>query len=455
MAGNTAPSTHFQPQAGLGAGEVGVDSAFSASIAVIGAGYVGLTTAVVLAHRGHQVCCGEIDSAKVEQLSGGAPTIFENGLEPLLVEGLRSGRLRFVTGAAAAVGGAQFVFLCVPTPQADDGSADTRMLGAAAREIAPHLAKGAVVVNKSTVPVGSATLIDRLLRRCDVAVVSNPEFLREGSAIDDCLHPDRVVVGCEDPDAARQVATLFATAGTRVIITDAPSAETIKYAANAFLATKLSYVNAVATLCEHLGASISDVLEGLGSDHRIGYDYLRPGPGWGGSCLPKDTRALLYMAQRSGYEFPLLREVIDTNEAQLASVVEKIGRAAGGSLAQATVAVWGLSFKAGTDDRRRSPAIDIVARLVDAGAQVRAYDPSVSGPVPDLPDAVVVAGDPCDACVGAEVVAVLTDWEELTKVDLDQVRETMATARMVDARNLFDSGTVRDAGFEYVGLGNP
>lgn len=425
------------------------------TIAVIGAGYVGLTTAVVLAHHGHQVCCGEIDPTKVEQLTAGVPTIFEEGLEPLLQEGLRDGQLRFVHGAASAVAGAEFVFLCVPTPQAEDGSADTRALGAAAREIAPHLARGSIVVNKSTVPVGSATLIERLLRRPDVSVVSNPEFLREGTAIEDCLHPDRVVVGSDDAEAARRVGALFATADARVIVTDAPTAETIKYAANAFLATKLSFVNAVATLCEHLGASIGDVLEGLGSDPRIGFDYLRPGPGWGGSCLPKDTRALVYMAERAGYEFPLLREVIDTNDAQLRSVVEKISRAAGRPLAQAAVGVWGLSFKAGTDDRRRSPAVDIVRLLVDGGAQVRAYDPSISGPVPDVPAGVTVVADPYQACAGADVLAVLTDWDEFTKVDLARIHQTMATPRMVDGRNLFDPQTLRDEGFEYVGLGNP
>jgi UDPglucose 6-dehydrogenase len=426
-----------------------------ARVAVIGAGYVGLTTAVVLAHIGHSVCCGEIDRGKVALLSAGTPTIFEERLEPLLRTGLDSGRLHFVVGAAPAVHDAQFVFLCVPTPQHEDGSADMRALSAAAREIAPHLAKGAVVVNKSTVPVGSATLIERLLRRPDVAVVSNPEFLREGSAIDDCLHPDRVVVGSDDADAANRVAGLFASLGAPMIVTDAASSETIKYAANAFLATKLSFVNAVATLCEHLGASISDVLMGLGYDHRIGFSYLQPGPGWGGSCLPKDTRALLYMAERAGYEFPLLREVIDTNEAQLQSVVDKIATAVASEPLDAVVATWGLSFKAGTDDRRRSPAIDIIRRLVILGRKVRAYDPLVDGPVPELPDEVEIVTDPYEACEGASVLAVLTDWDTLTKLDLTRVRARMANARMVDARNLFDASSARDHGFEYVGLGNP
>ena len=425
------------------------------SIAVVGAGYVGLTTAVVLASRGHTVACADVDEEKVRTLSAGRPTIFEEGLAPLLEDGVASGRLRFVLGAAVAVAGADVVFLCVPTPQSDDGSADTRALGAAAREIAPHLAKGAVVVNKSTVPVGSTMFIERLIRRPDVSVVSNPEFLREGTAVDDSLHPDRVVVGGDDRDAARRVAELFATGDAEIIVTDAPTAETIKYAANAFLATKLSFVNAVATLCEHLGASIGDVLAGLGSDPRIGRHYLQPGPGWGGSCLPKDTRALLYMAQRAGYEFPLLREVIDTNDAQLASVVDKVAGAAAMPLHEATIGVWGLSFKAGTDDRRRSPAVDIVNELRQRGATVRAYDPAATGPVPEVDGEVVVCGDPYDAAAGADVVAVLTDWEEFTKIDLDRLRAAVGSPRIVDARNCLDATALRAAGFDYIGLGNP
>ncbi len=433
----------------------GIEPTGPSRVAVIGAGYVGLTTAVVLAQLGHEVCCGEIDPVKVELLSAGTPTIFEEGLSPLLREGLDSGRLRFVTGAANAVANAEFVFLCVPTPQHEDGSADVRALSAAAREIAPHLARGAIVVNKSTVPVGSATLIERLLRRTDIAVVSNPEFLREGSAISDCLHPSRVVVGSDDREAAARVGGLFASLEAPLIVTDAASSETIKYAANAFLATKLSFVNAVATLCEHLGASVIDVLLGLGYDQRIGFDYLNPGPGWGGSCLPKDTRALLYMAERAGFEFPLLRQVIETNEAQLTRVVEKIRQSAGSALPEAKITAWGLSFKAGTDDRRRSPAIEIIQRLVSEGANVRCFDPSVSGPVPELPESVEVLTDPYRACEGASVLAILTDWEMMTKLDLGRVHDAMHTPRIVDTRNLFDPVAVRNLGFDYVGLGNP
>lgn len=423
-------------------------------IAVIGAGYVGLTTSVVLAHLGHQVCCGEIDPDKVRMLESGTPTIFEEGLESMLREALDSGKLRFVVGAANAVTDAEFVFLCVPTPQHEDGSADIRALSASAREISAHLAPGAIVINKSTVPVGSTTLIERLVRRADVSVVSNPEFLREGTAISDCLHPDRVVVGCDDRQAAERVGALFAGLGAPLIVTDAATSETIKYAANAFLATKLSFVNAVATLCEHLGASIADVLQGLGHDHRIGFNYLQPGPGWGGSCLPKDTRALLYMSERAGYEFPLLREVIQTNEAQLQSVVDKVLRAAGADPATSMVAVWGLTFKAGTDDRRRSPSVEVVQRLTRRGVRVRAFDPAVAGPVAEFDGDVEVVLDPYEACDGAAVLAVLTDWPAFTELDLAKAREVMSTARMVDARNLFDPETTRKLGFEYVGLGN-
>lgn len=423
--------------------------------AVVGAGYVGLTTAVVLAHLGHHVCCGDIDAAKVAALSAGQPTIYEEGLGPLLQAGLASGRLRFVVGAASAVRDAEYVFLCVPTPENADGSADIRALSAAAREIAPHLADRAVVVNKSTVPVGSTTLIEGLLGRPDVAVVSNPEFLREGTAIDDSLHPDRVVVGSDDTEAATRVGGLFASLGAPVLVTDAATSETIKYTANAFLATKLSFVNAVATLCEHLGANVRDVLAGIGYDHRIGFTYLQPGPGWGGSCLPKDTRALLYMAQHAGYEFPLLREVIDTNSAQLERVVEKVRLAAGGDLGRAVVAAWGLTFKGGTDDRRRSPALDVIGRLVASGAVVRAHDPSVRAEVPELGAGVDVATDPVAACSGADVLVVLTDWEVFRKVDLAAVRSVMRAPTVVDARNLLDPVQLRDLGFDYVGLGNP
>lgn len=427
----------------------------NARVAVIGVGYVGLTTAVCLAHLGHQVCCGELDAEKVRHLSDGEPTIVEEGLGELLREGLGSGRLRFVEGAAAAVVGAEFVILCLPTPGRTDGTADVSALESVAKEIGPLLSHEAVVVNKSTVPVGSTLLLERLLGRPDVKVVSNPEFLREGRAIYDALHPDRIVVGADDQGAAARVGALFASTRAPLIVTDAATAETIKYASNGFLATKLSFVNAVTRLCELVGADMRDVLLGMGYDQRIGFDYLRPGPGWGGSCLPKDTRALLYMAEGSGYDFPLLREVIETNEAQRESVLEKIVQTLDGSVEGKVVAVWGLTFKAGTDDRRDSPAVDVCRRLVESGASVRAFDPTVHGVVPELPETVAIQGDAYAACEGASALVVLTEWEELRWLDFNKVREVMTSPRVVDARNLLDPAALRRMGFSYLGLGRP
>ena len=434
---------------------VGVAEPHEVRTAVIGAGYVWLTTAVVLAELGYVVTCGEADPAKVARLSRGEPTIVEEGLGDILHKGLDSGRLRFVEGATAAVRGAAFVFLCVPPPQGTDGAADVSFLEAVALEIGPHLEHGAVVVNKSTVPVGSTILVERLLDRADVSVVSNPEFLREGTAIHDALHPDRIVVGAGDQAAAARVGALFASTQAPLIVTDAATAETIKYASNAFLATKLSFVNAVSNLCEAVGADVRDVLLGMAYDHRIGFDYLRPGPGWGGSCLPKDTRALVYIGEQSGYEFSLLRGAIDTNEAQLSSVTAKVRDAAGGALAGRVVAVWGLTFKAGTDDRRDSPAVEIVRRLVAEGASIRAFDPTVSGPVPEFPSGVEIRPDAYAVCDGAHCVVVLTEWEELRWLDFTKVRDLLAQPSVVDARNLLDPAALRRMGFTYVGVGRP
>ena len=423
--------------------------------AVIGAGYVGLTTAVCLAHLGCRVVCGEIDPDKVECLTRGEPTIVEEGLGDMLREEIAWGHLRFVVGASAAVAAAEFVFLCVPTPQGAGGGADLRALESVAAEIGPLLERGAIVVNKSTVPVGSTHLVEELLRRPDAAVVSNPEFLREGSAIHDALHPDRIVVGADDQGAAARVGALFASTQAPLIVTDAATAETIKYASNAFLATKLSFVNEVANLCEAVGADVRDVLLGMAYDHRIGFDYLRPGPGWGGSCLPKDTRALVHIGQQFGYEFALLRGAIDANETQLSSVTAKVARAVGGSLEGRTIAVWGLTFKAGTDDRRDSPAVEIVRRFVSAGARVQAFDPTVAGPVAEFPHSVEVRVDAYAACERAACLVVLTEWDELRWLDFTKVRGLLAEPNVVDARNLLDPTGLRRMGFSYVGIGRP
>ena len=422
-----------------------------ASIAVIGTGYVGLTTGVCFAHLGHDVVCADIVPEKIDRLSRGEATILERGLEELLREGLTEGRLRFVLRAANAVADVEFVYLCVPTPQGIDGSADMSFIEDVAREVAPLLKPGTVVVNKSTVPVGSTRLVEQALGRSDIPVVSNPEFLREGSAVADFFKPDRVVIGSDDQSAAIQVAALYIGVPAPLMVTDPASAETIKYASNAFLATKLSFVNAVAAVCEAVGADVNDVVLGMGYDRRIGAEFLKPGPGWGGSCFPKDTRAMLRIAQDGGYDFNLLQGVLAVNEEQFERTAAKVVAMAGGSVEGATIAVWGLTFKAGTDDLRESPSLEVIDRLLVRGARVQAYDPAVSS-LADRPG-VEVVGDPYSACDGAVVLAVLTEWDELKWLDLDKVASAMATPCVVDARNLLDRGALVRRGFEYTGIG--
>ncbi len=418
-------------------------------IAVIGTGYVGLTTGACFAHLGHEVICADIDEAKLERLQRGEIPIVEAGLDKIVEDGLRSGRLTFVLGAASAVPDCEFAYLCVPTPMGDDGRADLSYIESVAAEIGPLLPEGAVVVNKSTVPVGSTKVVERVLRRPDVSAVSNPEFLREGSAVHDFLHPDRIVVGSDDQAAAIKVASLYLGVPAPLIVTDPASAETIKYAANAFLATKLSFVNAVAAVCENVGADVADVMLGIGYDQRIGREFLKPGPGWGGSCFPKDTRAMVRIAEDSGYDFSLLRGVIDVNDEQRERVVDKIRFAAGGALEGARVAVWGLTFKARTDDRRDSPSLAIIAELKALGAEVVGFDPTVKQPL----DGIGFAADAYAACEGAAVLAVLTEWDDFRWLDLDKVGQVMTNRAIVDGRNLLDRNTVKRAGFTYTGIG--
>ncbi|HVF74307.1 MAG TPA: UDP-glucose/GDP-mannose dehydrogenase family protein [Acidimicrobiales bacterium] len=418
-------------------------------IAVIGTGYVGLTTGACLAKLGHDVTCADVVPEKVELLRSGRIPIFEAGLEALVREGIDGDRLRFVLGPAAAVAEVEFVFLCVPTPQRIDGSADISYIEDAAREIGPRLRSEAVVVNKSTVPVGSTRVVEAALDRDDVFVASNPEFLREGSAVHDCLNPDRIVIGTEDQAAALRVASLFEQLGAPLMVTDPASAETIKYASNAFLATKVSFVNAIANLCEAVGADVRDVALGMGYDRRIGFEFLKPGPGWGGSCLPKDTKALVRIGEEAGYDFSLLKGVVSVNEEQYERVTDKIVRMAGGSVDGKTVALWGLAFKARTDDVRESPALEVAARLVRRGATVKAYDPAVQRPL----DGIEVCGDGYAPCEGASVLAVLTEWDEFRWLDLAKVFALMADPRIVDARNLLEPAAVRRHGFLYDCLG--
>jgi UDPglucose 6-dehydrogenase len=373
-------------------------------LAVVGTGYVGLTTGACFAHLGHHVVCGDIDQRKVDLLNGGHIPIVEEGLGAIVAESRAAGRLDFVLGAAAAAAGADIVFLCVPTPQGDDGSADLSYIEQAAGQIAPVLKPGAVVVNKSTVPVGSTNVVERVLRRNDVSVVSNPEFLREGTAVRDFLHPDRVVIGSADRAA---------------------------------------------------------VVEGIGSDQRIGMQFLRPGPGWGGSCFPKDSRALVKIAEDHGYNFTMMRGVIDVNDEQLDRMVTKIAAAVdrtADSLDGVTVGALGLTFKAGTDDLRESPALAIIGRLRAAGAEVRAYDPTTTGPLTPHQEHVLagieLVDGPTAVAAGADVITVFTEWPEFAKLELDRLAAVASPGvTIVDTRNLLDPAEVRAAGFGYDGVG--
>jgi UDPglucose 6-dehydrogenase len=423
----------------------------------MGAGYVGLTTAACLAHLGHTVVAADVDADRVARLGKGEVPILEDGLDRLVTDGLAARRLSFVTDVRAAARGAELVMLCVPTPMGDDGAADLSFVEAVVHEIGPELAAGTVVVNKSTVPVGSTRWVQRLVSEScsapDVLVASNPEFLREGQAVRDFLHPDRIVIGSDDPPAAVRVSELYRDLGAPVLVTDPASAEMIKYASNAFLATKISFVNAIANLCEAVDADVREVTLGMGYDPRIGFEFLHPGPGYGGSCFPKDTAALLHTAKQAGYDFGLLEGVVSVNRAQHARIVSKIRAAAGGSLSEVPVAVWGLTFKADTDDLRDSPALEIASTLLREGARVRAFDPAAGEAAGRVLPGLEIAPDAYEAASGAQVVALLTEWDELRWLDFDRVLTGMRGSAVIDARNLLDPAAMRRRGFTYAGVG--
>ena len=413
---------------------------------------MGLSTGACFSSLGHIVRCLDVDSKKVELLNSGVMPILEEGLEDLVNEGVGANRLQFSTDVRDGVRSSDFVFLCLPTPQGDDGAADLSyiwgMVDVLREELRPH----AVVVNKSTVPVGTAHELKRRIGRDDVSVVSNPEFLRQGTAVRDFLKPTRVVVGGYEPAAVEAVAILYEDVNAPVLRMSTKSAESLKYAANAFLATKLTFINAMADICEAVGADIFDVAEGIGLDPRIGKDMLNAGPGWGGSCFPKDTRALVNIAANNGYDFALLRGVIETNDQHYARIADKAIALCGGSVAGLTVAAWGLTFKAGTDDLRDSPAIKILAMLSDAGARIRAFDPTAREPYEAYPW-IEVAPSAVDACQGADVLTVLTEWNEFRSINPDEVAAVLSVSRVVDGRNVLDRERWVDAGFKYLGVG--
>jgi UDPglucose 6-dehydrogenase len=397
------------------------------------------------------VSVGEIDPAKVDSLNGGSAPFYESGLDRLVSEGIDNGLLTFGTDNAAAVADADVVMLALPTPPAADGSADLRAIEITLGEIAESLGTSTVVVNKSTVPVGSVKRFQAFLdeRNAGGTVVSNPEFLREGSAVGDFFHPDRIVIGSTNQNATEKIIEMYRSIQAPVLVTDPASAEMIKYASNAYLATRITFANALANLCEHVGADASKVIEGMGYDRRIGFHFLNPGPGYGGSCFPKDTSALVAIADDAGYDFSLLKGVIEVNDLQLERTVAKVLAALEG-LDEPRVAQWGLAFKAGTDDVRESPAVKIVDALLARGIEVTAYDPAVKvSPSPGL----TVSGDPIDATKEADVLVIATEWPQFGAVDLRAVRDAMRGSAIVDARNLLDPLTAQQLGMSYSGVG--
>ena len=420
-------------------------------IAVIGTGYVGLSTAVGLAELGHAVVGADIDAHKISTLQSGVSPLDESGITDALGRLLKSKTLSFSTDVLTSVADASIVFLCLPTPQGDDGSADLSYIENVACAIGSHLSSDAVVVNKSTVPVGTSVQVAKWLGREDVSVVSNPEFLRQGTALQDFLHPNRIVVGGDNPTAVEKVASLYSKIDAPILRMNAASAEALKYAANSFLATKLTFVNAIADICELVGADIFDVVGGLGMDPRIGDQFLNPGPGWGGSCFPKDTRALVKIAEEQGYDFALLRGVIQTNDEQYERIALKVVDVCGGSVEGKTIATWGLTFKAHTDDLRDSPSIAILTLLHKMGATIRAYDASARA-VEQYPW-IVRCSSALEACEGADALAVLTEWPEFAQVDPTAVASALRSASVVDGRNVLNIAAWKSAGFEYRGVG--
>jgi UDPglucose 6-dehydrogenase len=429
-------------------------------ITVVGTGYVGLVTGTCFAESGHEVRCLDVDQAKVELLRSGGIPIYEPGLEELVRRNAREKRLTFTTSYAEGVTGAEVVFIAVGTPPGENGEADLSYVLSAAREIGRSLTGYAVVVNKSTVPVGSADKVAEALRastKQPFDVVSNPEFLKEGAAIDDFMRPDRVVVGVASERARAVMAELYAPfvrAEQPVLFMDLRSAELTKYAANAMLATRISFMNEMATLCERLGADVDQVRRGIGSDKRIGHPFLFPGVGFGGSCFPKDVRAVMTMARQIGLDFDLLRSVERVNERQKRWLVEKATKHFG-SLAGKTFGVWGLAFKPKTDDMREAPAITVIEGLLANGARVRAHDPVAAEVASKLfaGRGVELVSDPYAATEGADALLLVTEWNEFRNPDYARLARTMRQPVLFDGRNVWDAAKARAAGFTYYGVG--
>jgi UDPglucose 6-dehydrogenase len=426
-------------------------------ICVVGTGYVGLVTGVCFADLGNKVVCIDIDLAKVEMLRAGKSPIYEPGLEELIERNMRSGRLSFTDSYEVGMDGADFAFITVGTPMANDGAADLRYVEAAARSIGQNLSAPIIIIDKSTVPVGTGDMVSRIIAEhatdnIEFAVVSNPEFLREGSAVSDFFRPDRIVLGAENHAAAEKVAELHAPLDTRIIITDLRTAEMIKYASNAFLATRISFINEIAQICERLGADVTEVARGMGADKRIGPHFLNAGIGYGGSCFPKDVLALHHMAASAGCHPQLLQAVMDINTDARIKFVDKV-RSLLGELQGKCVGLLGLSFKPNTDDMREAPSIEIIHELAAAGVRVKAYDPVAMERAEEVLPEVTYCATAYDVAKEADALLIVTEWNEFKQLNWEKIHSFMRNPVVVDGRNLYDPQSMADRGFVYCGVG--
>ncbi|MEK7729112.1 MAG: UDP-glucose/GDP-mannose dehydrogenase family protein [candidate division KSB1 bacterium] len=429
-------------------------------ICMVGTGYVGLVTGTCFAEFGNDVICVDIDSTKIEKLNRGEIPIYEPGLDDLVAKNVREGRLTFTTDMKYAVENSLVIFVAVGTPQAEDGSADLRYVEAVGKDVAKYMNGYKVVVNKSTVPVGSGKWVKDVIQKhlkapVHFSVVSNPEFLREGSAIEDFMRPNRVVIGAEDSEAMAIMKDLYSPLyliETPIVMTDLASAELTKYAANAFLAVKISFINEVAILCERVGADVHDVARGMGLDNRIGSKFLHAGPGYGGSCFPKDTRALVSIGEKHDYHFQIVEAAVRVNDHQRKVMVQKIKNAVG-KLSDKTIAVLGLAFKPNTDDMREAPAVDIIAALQAEGAKIRAYDPVAIHEAKKALKNVEFCEETYETLEGADALIFMTEWNQFRSLDLDKIRNILRTPIVVDLRNIYDPQRMKEKGFQYHSVG--
>ncbi len=431
-------------------------------ICVVGTGYVGLVTGACLADFGMDVTCVDKDETKIDMLNRGEIPIYEPGLDTLVAKNCRADRLRFTTDVADGVRNALVIFIAVGTPPKEDGSADLTYVLQVARTIGENMNGYKVVVTKSTVPIGTGKLIEDTINEvtggeCAFSVVSNPEFLREGSAIEDFMRPDRVVIGARDPQAVAIMKDIYSPLyliETPFVITNVESSELIKYASNAFLATKITFINEVADLCERLGADVHHVAKGMGLDRRIGPKFLHPGPGYGGSCFPKDTQALADIARNAGQPFEIVETVVRVNDRIKERSVEKVRQALGEDLTGKTVGLLGLAFKPETDDMRESPSIPLVQALLEGGATVRAFDPAAMDNAREvLPDGVVYCQDSYETAEGADALVIVTEWNQFRYLDLDRIKGLLKRPVVVDLRNVYEPARMEQAGFEYSSVG--